>query len=149
TTILGGTGNDVLVGGSGNNILVGGDGSDVIVGGNGRDLVIGGTGSDVLTGGGGDDILIDGYTSHDNDTTALDAIMAEWTSADSFSTRVANLTGSGGLLQSGVAVFDDGDHDVLASGAGHDLVFANTDLWSGDFDVASVQLVSDILEPVS
>ncbi len=149
TTIFGGTGNDVLVGGPGNNILVGGAGSDIVVGGNGRDLVIGGDNSDVLTGGGGDDIIVDGWTSHDNDTAALDAIMAIWTSSASFSSRVADLTGSGDLLEPGVAVFDDGDHDVISSGSGHDLVFANTDLWSGGFDVAAVQLVNDILEPVS
>ncbi|HVT26442.1 MAG TPA: PKD domain-containing protein, partial [Lacipirellulaceae bacterium] len=149
TTIFGGTGNDVLVGGTGNNTLIGGDGADIILGGNGRDLVIGGDDSDILVGGGGDDILIDGWTSHDNDPAALDAIMAIWTSSDSFNTRVANLTGSGDLLEPGVAVFDDGDHDILSSGAGHDLVFANTDLWSGGFDIASVQMVSDILEPVT
>ncbi len=149
TTIFGGNGNDVLVGGPGNNILVGGDGADVIVGGKGRDLVIGGDDTDVLTGGSGDDILIGGWTTHDSDTAALDAIMAIWTSSASFNDRVADLTDTGGLLEPGIAVFDDGDHDVLSSGSGHDLVFANTDLWSGGFDVAAVQLVSDILEPVS
>ncbi len=75
--------------------------------------------------------------------------MAIWTSSASFNDRVADLTDTGGLLEPGIAVFDDGDHDVLSSGSGHDLVFANTDLWSGGFDVAAVQLVSDILEPVS
>ena len=48
--------------------------------------------------------------------------MAIWGSAASFSSRVATLTGSGGLLQAGVAVFDDDDHDMLVGGAGRDLV---------------------------
>jgi hypothetical protein len=42
----------------------------------------------------------------------LDAVMAIWSSAASFSARIATLTSSGGLLQAGVAVFDDGGGPV-------------------------------------
>ncbi len=145
TYLLGGAGNDVLVGGPGNNVLVGGAGSDVITGGSGRDLIIGGDGTDVLSGGTGDDILIGGWTIHDTNVAALNAVMNIWTSSASFNSRVATLTALGGLLEANVAVFDDDDHDVLSGDSGRDLVFANTNLWSGDFDVVALQLIDDLL----
>ena len=107
--LLGGDGNDDLFGGSGNDVLVGGNGSDILDGGTGRDVLIGSQDEDTLDGGNDEDILIGGYTIHDNNVAALDAIMAIWGSSASFSSRVATLTGSGGLLQAGVTVFDDDD----------------------------------------
>jgi hypothetical protein len=40
----------------------------------------------------GEDILISGYTSFDANDTALKAILAEWTSARSYSQRLWNLS---------------------------------------------------------
>jgi Ca2+-binding RTX toxin-like protein len=147
--LLGGTGNDDLFGASGNDVLVGGDGCDILNGGVGRDLLIGSQNEDLLNGGGDEDILIGGYTSHDNNITALDAIMAIWGSAASFNSRVATLTGSGGLLQAGVAVFDDDDCDMLVGGAGRDLVFGDTNPWDGAVDLITLQSAQDVLVAVN
>jgi hypothetical protein len=153
TVIYGGSGNDVLAGGPGDNVLIGGDGSDVIVGGAGRDLIVGGDDSDILIGGGGDDILIGGWTIYDENIApnraAIDAIMAVWTSSASFSARVATLTGSGGLLQANAAVFDDDDCDLLLGGGGHDLLFADTNLWDGAIDLVAFNWFQDALVPVN
>ena len=132
--LLAGEGTDDLFGGRGDDVLVAGADNDMLFGGSGRDLMIGGLDGDFLIGGSGDDILIGGITIHDNDIAALDAAMAIWTSSDSFNTRVAQLTGAGGLLESGVAVFDDDDSDVLIGGGGRDLLFADTTFAGGDID---------------
>jgi Ca2+-binding RTX toxin-like protein len=139
--LYGGDGNDRLKGGSGNNVLEGGAGDDLLVGGSGRDLLVGGGGADRMIGNGGDDILIGGTTSFDGNDGALAAIMAEWTSAHDYATRVANLTdqaGSAGfqyrlngaffLLDqgSGQTVFNDSGADTLTGSAGSDWYFAGT-----------------------
>jgi uncharacterized protein (TIGR03118 family) len=126
TTILdGGAGNDVLVGGGGNNILIGGPGNDVLIGGPERDILIGGTGRDILIGGRGDDLLIGGSTAYDTNTTALLQILKEWTSADSYTARVAALrTGANGLPKlDSTTVTDDGVRDILVGGPGLDWFF--------------------------
>ncbi|MEX2093581.1 MAG: PKD domain-containing protein, partial [Pirellulales bacterium] len=147
--LLGGTGNDFLSGGSGNDVLVGGDGDDVLKGGSGRDLIIGSQDNDWLEGGGDEDILIGGYTVHDNDLAALDAVMAVWTSSASFAARVNTLKGSGGLLQGGVAVFDDDDGDYINGGSGRDLIFGDTYLWDGAIDLIALQSAQDVLVAVN
>jgi hypothetical protein len=57
-------------------------------------LIGGGPGGDTLTGN-GDDILVSGATQYDSNTTAniaaLDAVLAEWTSSDPYSTRINNI----------------------------------------------------------
>lgn len=125
--VIGGVGNDTLIGNSLGNILVGGDGNDTLSGGAGRDVLIGGRGADVLSGGKNDDLLIGDSTSFDTLVAALDALAAEWRSADlSLADRMAHLRGTatGGkngayFLQAGVTVVDDGvtdrisDNDVL------------------------------------
>ena len=86
-----------LQGGNGDDVLLGGTKNDSLIGGGGRDLLVGGTGIDNLSGGAGDDILIGGtITTSINTPAALTAIMAEWTSANSYATRVANLLNGGG-----------------------------------------------------
>jgi Ca2+-binding RTX toxin-like protein len=100
-TLVGGAGNDVLQGGSGNDILVGGEGNDWLQGGAGRDLLIGGFGADLLIGGSGDDIVVAGTTVYDDlsqpqNLQALNAIMAEWTSAHTYDERTAYITGRAG-----------------------------------------------------
>jgi len=85
-----------LQGGNGDDVLIGGSKNDSLLGGAGRDLLIGGLGADTLSGDTGDDILIGGTSSFSSDVTALNAIMAEWTSAKSSAMRVANLFNGGG-----------------------------------------------------
>ena len=126
---------------------LGGDGDDLLVGGDGRDLLIGGFGADRLVGNADDDILIAGTTAYDGDDAALAAIMAEWTSAHSYASRVANLRGAGSgadfggrhngdifLIADGAqaTVHDDGAKDVLTGSAGQDWFFANLVRDAGD-----------------
>src|SRR5438105_7784816 len=93
-----GNGNDTLnvSGSSANNVLVGGGGTDRLIGGQGRDILIGGAGQATLQAGSGGDILIGGTTDYDNNAAALAAFLAEWGSADSYSTRMARLTNTTG-----------------------------------------------------
>ena len=95
-TLLAGAGNDSLFGGLGDDILVGGSKNDSLVGGAGRDILIGGLGKDTLSGDADDDILIGGTSSLSSSIASLNAIMSEWTSGNSYATRVANLTNGGG-----------------------------------------------------
>jgi hypothetical protein len=134
--LYGDAGNDTLHGGAGDDVLVGGAGKDELEGGQGRDLLIGGLGADTLIGNADDDLLIAGTTAFDSHDVALGAVMAEWTSARDYATRVANLKGTGSgprangnnfLKASGpeVTVFDDGAVDVLTGSGGDDWYFAN------------------------
>jgi uncharacterized delta-60 repeat protein len=147
--LLGGDGNDDIFGGSGYDVLVGGNGNDILDGGTGRDLIIGSQDEDTLKGGNDDDILIGGFTSHDNNVAALDAIMAIWGSSANFSSRVATLTGLGGLLQAGVTVFDDDADDTIMGNAGRDLVFGDTNPWDGALDTISLHPLQDVLIAVN
>ena len=81
----------------------------------------------------GDNILIAGYTAHDTNVDALDAIIAEWTSGDHDS-RVSNIRNGGGLngdvkLRTGIGatVFDDSASDYLTLGGSGDWFFYKTD----------------------
>lgn len=56
-TLLGGSGNDVLIGGGGNDFLDGGSGNDHLYGMAGNDTLLGGDGNDYLYGGRGNDTL--------------------------------------------------------------------------------------------
>jgi RTX calcium-binding nonapeptide repeat (4 copies) len=86
----------------------------------------GAEGSDRLRGGDDDDLLIAGATAHDNNIPALLQILAEWTSAHSYATRVANLrSGVGGLPKlDSTTVIDDGVVDTLRGNKGLDWFFA-------------------------
>ena len=90
----------------------------------GRDLLIGGNGADQLFGGGGDDILVAGSTAFDEDPDSLQAIMAEWTSGNSYATRVNNLRGGGGandtVTLDSTTVVDEGAADTLWGQTGQD-----------------------------
>jgi autotransporter-associated beta strand protein len=128
--IYGGAGNDLLMGGAGNNVLLGEEGDDALFGTSGRNLMIGGVGSDLLFGRPGDDILIGGATAFDANEAALLAIMAEWTSAADYQTRVDHLRGTtpgglnGDVVLDATTVFDDLAVDVLHGSAGLDWFFA-------------------------
>jgi uncharacterized protein (TIGR03118 family) len=130
TTILtGGAGNDFLMGGGGNNVIVGGTGNDMLFGQSGRDVLIGGDGRDFVRGGGNDDILIGGSTTHDADPAALLQILDEWTSNNSYATRVDNLrNGTGGLPKlDATTVTNDGLRDLLLGGIGLDWFFSGVE----------------------
>ena len=120
-----------LEGGLGDDVLIGGSGNDALYGGAGRDLLIGGAGADSLFGEAGDDILIGGTCSYSSNSSAIDAIMAEWTSANSYSQRVNNILNGGGLngtnrLYSGTIQNDSGAVDNLTGGADLDWFFQST-----------------------
>ena len=106
------------LGSAANNVLSGNGANEVLTGGQGRDLLIGGTGAATLNAGVGDDLLIGGWTNYDigsagmtydQKLAALDAVMAEWGSSDSYATRVNNLNKVGGYLNTTV-------HDNYANG---------------------------------
>jgi Ca2+-binding RTX toxin-like protein len=146
--LLGGDGDDILAGFGGNDVLVGGNGNDSILGGGGRDVLIGSYNQDLLVGNDGEDILIGGYTTHDNDIDALDAIMAIWGSNATFDARKAALTGTNGLLEAGVGVFDDDAADTIIGGGGRDLVFGDNSVL-GDGVRDSLLLILDDLVPLT
>ena len=81
-----------------------------------------------------DDILIAGWTKYDNDDVAIAALMSEWTSNKSNSTRIANVTNGSGLTAgfklvgddgASQTVFNDNDVDTLTGSQGIDWFFAN------------------------
>ncbi len=82
--------------------------------------------ADLLRGNNGQDILIGGSTIYDSDRSALDQIMEEWNSDDSWSDRVDALqVGFDGLaLLAGDQVLDDDAIDDLRGGNGRDWFFA-------------------------
>ena len=134
--LFGEAGNDTVLGGAGADILVGGDGDDLIIGGAGNDILIGGMGADRLIGNANDDILVAGYTIHDADLRALEAILAEWNSPRSYSVRVNNIrdgSGSAERLNGGYflhgdsTVFDDAAVDMLTGNQGTDWFLFNMD----------------------
>src|SRR5205814_7818895 len=113
-----------------------------------------------------DDILVAGSTRYDSQLAALDAIMAEWSSATDYATRLEHLMGpdaglntvgsQGVFLRAGptaaqATVYDDASVDVLTGAAGHDWFWANvegcgvhdriTDLAGSEFanDLAFIQ----------
>jgi hypothetical protein len=145
----------IVNGGPGNNLievahdvqlpalLLGSFGDDHIQGGGGRTIIIGGLGSDHLEAGSGAAILIGGITDfdHSGDGTlaapnlaALDALLTEWSTDESYSQRVANLSNStvNGVAPNGLGlndgnflnastVHDDGARNQLDSGPGQEL----------------------------
>jgi hypothetical protein len=63
--------------------------------------LIGGQGVDTVTGNSGNDILIGGSSGYDSSSLAhdlaLDSILAEWQSANSYATRISLIKNGGGL----------------------------------------------------
>lgn len=125
--IIGGNGADVLnvSGSSADNILVGETGNDSLTGGNGADILIGGGGANTLTAGSGGDILIGGTTTYNTNIAALLALMAEWSSGDSYSQRVDDLYGNGVAGQNGDTYFssqnvlsEKGSNRFIGGGSG-------------------------------
>jgi hypothetical protein len=75
-----------------------------------------------LKGDDGDDILIGARVLLD--VAMLNDVRNIWTNGSSYDSRVATLTGVGGLLKPNVKVLDDGEQDTLRGGGGRDLFFA-------------------------
>jgi len=125
--LYGELGNDQLLGENDNDLMLGGDGADKLFGGEGRDVLIGGQKADTLFGNGGDDILIAGKTVYDDNRAALDAILAEWTSANSYEDRLDHLEAGGGANGSVVLIDDytviEGIIDTLAGNGDRDWFF--------------------------
>jgi hypothetical protein len=141
--VRGGQAGSTLTGNSVGNILIGGLGSDTITGGSGRSILIGGKGSGPVTGGTGDDIVIGDFTSFDGSSAAndlaLEAILGEWQSSDSYAVRIAKIKAgvNGAQLVFGTTVFDDGKADRLTGGGGLNWFFKGakdriTDLKPGE-----------------
>ena len=123
-SIFGQDGDDRLYGRDGDDVLVGGADKDKLRGNDGRDVLIGGLDKDELKGGKQDDILVGGFTDHDSDLSKLADIRTDWTSADSYTDRVADLlagTGSTGVqLQPLTTVHDDDVKDKVKGQGGTD-----------------------------
>ena len=129
--IFGGAGNDVFYADSGNSVLVGGSGNNVLVSGRGRNILIAGCGGrNVILGTQGDNVEISGSTAYDANQAALAAILAEWSSGDSYAQRVGRLNGTiaGGLNGSWVLVAGTIAHgtndNYLFGGTGQNAYFA-------------------------
>jgi hypothetical protein len=72
-------------------------------------------GKDTVTGKSGNDILIAGYTNYDLSSTAnylaLESILAEWQSANSYATRISHIKNGGGLNGSNKLIWGMTVHD--------------------------------------
>ncbi|HLQ44864.1 MAG TPA: hypothetical protein VK137_09060, partial [Planctomycetaceae bacterium] len=102
-----------------------------------------------LGGDAGDDILIGGSSSLSSNVAALNAIMAEWTSANSYATRVANLLNGGGAngstkLNSLTIQNDASAADRLTGGSEIDLFFQSSGDVLVDFNAGVGELKTAI-----
>ena len=147
-TLIGAGGPTSLDGGEGNDVLIGGAKSDSLTGGSGRDLLIGGSGADNLNGGAGDDILIGDTSPLTTNAAALTAIMAEWTGANDYATRVNNLSNGGGANASSklnsTTVKKDTAKDTLTDGDDLDWFFQSGSDVLIDFNVPITELKTAI-----
>lgn len=131
-TLDGGAGNDLLKGGLGDDILIGGTGNDQLFGGFGNNILIGGDGKDLITGSIGDDLILTGSTSLSDNPEALQALMAEWSLATSYQSRVDNLLGNttgganGDFTLTPETVTNDNSADLVIGGFGQDLFLAGS-----------------------
>ena len=122
-------GHDVLHGDGGDDVLLGGDGNDDLFGGSGNDVLVGGNGNDISTAAPAAmsssaarmkirsraaTMRTSSSAAIRSTTTTSPRSTPSWPSGvrRPASARVwPTLTGSGGLLQAGVTVFDDDDDD--------------------------------------
>jgi hypothetical protein len=118
-------GNNNLTGGAQGNILVGDGNNNMITGVGVRNVLIGGPGHAVIHGGPAGDLIVGGHTTYDTpvlNPAALDAIFAEWQSADSYWTRVAKITAGVPPMAAkfvlGTTVFDVVPSDNINPGNG-------------------------------
>jgi hypothetical protein len=119
--LFAGDGSDTRIdGGGGPTVEVGGTGDSTLKAGKGRDILIAGKGEAHLIGNVGGDILIGGWTDYDHNVAVLQAILAEWSSADTYAARTAALAS----YFNTATVHDNGHSDHLQGGGGRDWVFA-------------------------
>jgi uncharacterized delta-60 repeat protein len=141
--LFGQSGNDSLSGGSKGDVIAGGSGSDKCFGNDGNDIVIGGPNNDSVNGGNGEDIVVAGSTVYDSDIPALTALLDEWTSSNSNSTRISNLRNGTGanapfylagasLPTDQRTVFDDQAKDTVTGGSSRDWFFGRTNVATKD-----------------
>ena len=117
------SGTDNLTGNSLGGILIGGGGTNTITGGTGASLLIAGTGVATINGGSGGDLIIGGSTTYDSNFAALDTILAEWQSSDTYATKISDIKNGGGLngtntLNLGTTVVDNLAANVLTGADG-------------------------------
>ena len=138
--LFGEAGSDELEGDDGNDILSGGSGNDELEGDAGFDFLIGGLGADLLKGDSDGDLLIGNRVTFENDAVALQFVLSEWTSSRSYTSRIANLKGTGsGTRLNGTTflnastVLNDNAIDTLMGSTGQDwfLGTIGQDLFSG------------------
>ena len=130
--IFGGIGNNVFYADSGNSVLVGGCGNNVLVSGRGSNLLIGGSGGrNEILGTLGNNIEVGGSVSYQSNEAALAAVMAEWSSGDTYATRVGTINGNigGGLngswLLNASTITHGSGYDYLFGGIGQNTYFAH------------------------
>lgn len=130
--LFGNGGHDTIMANGGNDILVGGSGNDTLMGTSGLNILIGGTGADLLLGGTGEDLMMSGSTVYDTDQVVLRYLLAEWTSANPYQTRIDHLLGvtPGGanstLTLNPTTAHNDSDADYLTGGTGRDWFLASS-----------------------
>ncbi len=119
--LFAGDGTDIRIqGGGGPTVEVGGKGGGTLQAGTGRAILIAGPGGSKLIGNGSDTILIGGCTNYDNNLAALQALLAEWSSPDSFPLRTGVLAD----YLNATTVHDNGVANRLKGGGGQDWFFA-------------------------
>src|SRR5262249_62029146 len=99
---------------------------------------------------GNDDLEIGGLTAYDANIAALDAILNEWASANSYAIRIKNIQTGGGLCggislrvtEPGRTVSDDGAPDTLTGGLGLDWFFQGTGDVITDLDNGETKTVT-------
>ncbi len=142
--LYGDAGNDTIVGGGGNDYLFGGAGSDSLNGGAGRNILIGGAGSDSLiansAGATGETILIGGTTVYDANDIALSAILDEWSSKDSYATRVKAIRGETTSGLNGSYFFNSA---TVLNDRAADRLFANRSVLNFVFQSSNDKLASN------
>lgn len=127
-TLVGTSGDDILMAGAGNDTLNGGGGNDVLSGGDGNDVLHGGAGDDTLIGGAGDDILDGGdgvnTASYASATSAVHVDLAQLVAQDTLGAGKDTLSNIQNLLGSAFddQLFGDAHNNVLNGGAGNDLL---------------------------
>ena len=130
TTINGTSVDDMLRGTGVNDTINGNDGNDVILAGFGADHLNGGSGNDVLDGGGGVDRMTGGVGNDIYLVQDVGDVVAEATNGGTDHVRsslasyalTANVEYLTGMLDSGQTLIGNGLSNVMAGGAGNDLL---------------------------
>ena len=128
---------------------LGGGGNDTLKETSGRNLLIGGTGGDLLQGGTDEDLLLSGSSTYESDAVALNALLAEWASANPYQTRIDHLLGTSGggfngnSILSPSTVTNDTFIDYLTGNAGQDW-FLDSSLQDIITDKAANEAFTDI-----